>query len=49
MGYSETSMHRANVIQTQTPINPGNSGGPLISDEGKVVGINSLCINICRY
>ena len=39
--YSETSLHRANVIQTQTPINPGNSGGPLISDEGKVVGINS--------
>jgi hypothetical protein len=34
--------HRATVIQTQTPINPGNSGGPLLSDDGKIVGINSF-------
>jgi len=34
--------HEANVIQTQTPINPGNSGGPLLSDEAKVMGINSF-------
>jgi S1-C subfamily serine protease len=34
--------HRATVIQTQTPINPGNSGGPLLSDEGKLVGVNSF-------
>jgi S1-C subfamily serine protease len=34
--------HRATVIQTQTPINPGNSGGPLLSDDGKVVGVNSF-------
>jgi S1-C subfamily serine protease len=34
--------HRATVIQTQTPINPGNSGGPLLSDEGKIVGVNSF-------
>jgi len=34
--------HEANVIQTQTPINPGNSGGPLLSDDAKVVGINSF-------
>jgi Trypsin-like peptidase domain len=34
--------HRANVIQTQTPINPGNSGGPLLSDDGKIVGVNSF-------
>ena len=27
-------------IQTQTPINPGNSGGPLLSDDGKIVGVN---------
>lgn len=32
----------ADVIQTQTPINPGNSGGPLISDDGKIVGVNSF-------
>lgn len=29
------------LIQTSTPINPGSSGGPLISIEGKVIGINS--------
>ena len=40
--YSETSLHKANVIQTQTPINPGNSGGPLISNDGKIIGINSF-------
>ena len=34
--------HRATVIQTQTPINPGNSGGPLLSDDGRIVGINSF-------
>jgi S1-C subfamily serine protease len=34
--------HRATVIQTQTPINPGNSGGPLLSADGKIVGVNSF-------
>ena len=34
--------HIADVIQTQTPINPGNSGGPLLSDSGKLAGINSF-------
>ena len=34
--------HHATVIQTQTPINPGNSGGPLLSDDGKIVGVNSF-------
>jgi S1-C subfamily serine protease len=33
---------KADVIQTQTPINPGNSGGPLLTDSGKLVGINSF-------
>jgi S1-C subfamily serine protease len=34
--------HRADVIQTQTPINPGNSGGPLLSDQGRLIGVNSF-------
>ncbi|MEJ2665141.1 MAG: S1C family serine protease, partial [Spirochaetia bacterium] len=28
-------------IQTDTAINPGNSGGPMISDDGRVIGIIS--------
>jgi S1-C subfamily serine protease len=32
--------HKVDVIQTQTPINPGNSGGPLISDGGRLIGVN---------
>lgn len=33
------------VIQTQTPINPGNSGGPLLTDDGKLIGVNSFGTN----
>jgi S1-C subfamily serine protease len=42
VGSGTDDQHRATVIQTQTPINPGNSGGPLLSEDGKLVGVNSF-------
>lgn len=39
-----TSTYMEDLIQTDATINPGNSGGPLITPEGKIIGINSVKI-----
>ena len=36
------SGHQRGMLMTSAPINSGNSGGPLITEEGRVVGINTL-------
>lgn len=39
---NDKDVYMADLIQTDATINPGNSGGALITEEGKVIGINSI-------
>jgi S1-C subfamily serine protease len=39
---SKSGRHVATVVQIQTPISGGSSGGPLLSDAGRIIGVNSF-------
>jgi S1-C subfamily serine protease len=42
---SDTSYEMTGLIQTSAPINSGNSGGPLMTYDGKVIGITNASVS----
>ncbi len=43
-GYREWKESGEVMLQTDAPINPGNSGGPLIDEQGRVHGVNTMIL-----
>ncbi len=43
-GYREKKETGEMMLQTDAPINPGNSGGPLIDEQGRVHGVNTMIL-----
>ncbi len=41
--------HVADVIQTGSPVNPANFGGTLVTDDAKIIGINSFRLGDPAY
>lgn len=36
---TESGIHKATVVETQSPTNPGDSGGPLVNDRAELIGV----------
>lgn len=44
-GLNRPKVNGVKFVQLDMAINPGNSGGPLVNEEGRIIGINTLKSN----